>query len=90
MVLLSPETWPTLADEEDKRVRTCFKQLEKQLQDPPRSAHAERQGRSALAQVIEERRIDLLVLGTHGRAGVGKLFLGSVAEELFGARRVRL
>ncbi len=37
----------------------------------------------AIAQIIEQREIDLLVLGTHGRAGVGKLFIGSVAEEVF-------
>jgi nucleotide-binding universal stress UspA family protein len=84
MVLLAPETWPTMADEEDKRVRACFKQLEKQLQDLPHEVLMPRgKVAAALAQVIEERRIDLLVLGTHGRAGMGKLFLGSVAEEIF-------
>jgi len=32
--------------------------------------------------VIEEQAIDLLVIGTHGRGGLQKLALGSVAEEL--------
>jgi nucleotide-binding universal stress UspA family protein len=32
---------------------------------------------------IKDNDIDLLVMGTHGRTGVGKFFLGSVAEELF-------
>jgi nucleotide-binding universal stress UspA family protein len=32
--------------------------------------------------VIEEQGIDLLVIGTHGRGGLQKLALGSVAEEL--------
>lgn len=84
MVLLSPETWPTLAEEEDKRVRAHFRQLDKELQELPHEVLMPR-GRvaAALAQVIEERRIDLLVLGTHGRTGVGKLFLGSVAEDVF-------
>jgi nucleotide-binding universal stress UspA family protein len=36
-----------------------------------------------LSQVIDENQIDLLVAGTHGRTGVGKLLLGSVAEEIF-------
>src|SRR5208282_5444485 len=44
MVLMSPDGWPTMA---------------------------------------EEAKIDLLVLGTHGRSGVRKLILGSVAEEVF-------
>ncbi len=37
---------------------------------------------SALSAVIKERNIDLIVLGTHGRAGLKKLVLGSVAEEV--------
>lgn len=36
-----------------------------------------------VAEVIRQRRIDLLVLGTHGKTGFRKIVLGSVAEELF-------
>jgi nucleotide-binding universal stress UspA family protein len=36
-----------------------------------------------IAEIIREQEIDLLVLGTHGRTGLGKLIMGSVAEELF-------
>ncbi len=87
MVLLSPETWPTLIEEQDKQVRAHFKQLDCQLQEFPHEVLMPI-GKVALqlTQVVEERRIDLLVLGTHGRAGVGKLLLGSVAEEIL--RRV--
>jgi nucleotide-binding universal stress UspA family protein len=35
-----------------------------------------------LAGVIEENDIDLIVVGTHGRTGLGKLLLGSVAEDI--------
>src|SRR5437773_10733488 len=35
-----------------------------------------------VAAVIEEKGIDLLVIGTRGRGGLQKLALGSVAEEL--------
>ena len=35
-----------------------------------------------LAGVIEENHIDLIVVGTHGRSGLGKLLLGSVAEDI--------
>jgi nucleotide-binding universal stress UspA family protein len=38
---------------------------------------------SALGQVIEEKNIDLVILGTHGRTGIGELLLGSVAEAVF-------
>ncbi len=35
-----------------------------------------------LASVIQRENVDLLVLGTHGRGGLKKLALGSVAEEV--------
>jgi len=37
----------------------------------------------AVARTIEQQHIDLVVLGTHGRTGAGKLLLGSIAEEIF-------
>lgn len=30
----------------------------------------------------QETKADLIVMGTHGRSGIGRLFLGSVAEEV--------
>ena len=38
---------------------------------------------SAVEPVIKSDKIDLIVLGTHGRTGVPKLLLGSSAEEIF-------
>jgi nucleotide-binding universal stress UspA family protein len=35
-----------------------------------------------LAAIVEENEIDLIVVGTHGRTGLGKLLLGSVAEDI--------
>src|SRR5208282_2705748 len=35
------------------------------------------------APLVEEKHIDLTVLGTHGWSGVGKLLLGSVAQRIF-------
>jgi nucleotide-binding universal stress UspA family protein len=36
-----------------------------------------------LQSIISHNQIDLVVLGTHGRRGLGKMLLGSVAEEVF-------
>jgi nucleotide-binding universal stress UspA family protein len=38
---------------------------------------------SNLEAAIGKNRIDLIVLGTRGRSGIGKLLLGSSAEEIF-------
>ena len=35
-----------------------------------------------LSEVIAENDVDLIVVGTHGRTGLGKLLLGSVAEDI--------
>ena len=37
----------------------------------------------SLAEILATNHIDLLVIGTHGRGGLSKLVLGSVAEEIF-------
>jgi nucleotide-binding universal stress UspA family protein len=46
-----------------------------------------RQGpvRGEIEELVRERHIDLVVLGTHGRTGMGRLVLGSVAEQIFRA-----
>jgi nucleotide-binding universal stress UspA family protein len=36
-----------------------------------------------LREIIREENSDLLVVGTHGRHGMAKLFFGSVAEQIF-------
>ena len=36
-----------------------------------------------ISRVLDEKHVDLIVLGTHGRTGVSKLVLGSVAENIF-------
>ena len=36
-----------------------------------------------LASLVEEKKIDLIVVGTHGRRGLKKLVLGSTAEQVF-------
>lgn len=36
-----------------------------------------------LADAVEQKGIDVIVLGTHGRRGLGKLMMGSVAEQIF-------
>jgi nucleotide-binding universal stress UspA family protein len=36
-----------------------------------------------LEMLVREKQADLLVIGTHGRRGLGKLLLGSVAEQVF-------
>ena len=36
----------------------------------------------AIAETAGEQRVDLIIMGTHGRAGLAHVFLGSVAEHV--------
>lgn len=38
--------------------------------------------RSTILRELREHRYDLVVMGTHGRTGLSRLFLGSVAEHV--------
>jgi universal stress protein A len=41
----------------------------------------------AIVRSARSKRADLIVMGTHGRSGLAKLFLGSVAERVVGSAR---
>jgi nucleotide-binding universal stress UspA family protein len=84
LLFMTPENWPTAMAEEDRRIKLCIEDLEQKLQGLPHQLLTPK-GKvvDALVQIIDERNIDLLVLGTHGRSGIERLFLGSVAEEIF-------
>jgi len=54
------------------------------LSDIPHTATVERGDVwEVLASLVEEKKIDLIVVGTHGRRGLKKLVLGSTAEQIF-------
>jgi nucleotide-binding universal stress UspA family protein len=61
-----------------------LRKLEAQLGDVPHETLL-RKGDvwAELSKIIGEEEIDLVVIGTHGRTGVGKLLMGSVAEKIF-------
>jgi nucleotide-binding universal stress UspA family protein len=80
---LPPETWHA-ADEarelETKKLRaflqTSFPEIESEVQIWEGTVP------QVLTSAIDRAHADLVVLGTHGRTGFGKLLLGSSAEEI--------
>jgi nucleotide-binding universal stress UspA family protein len=80
----SPSEWPKIALEEEEFRKEKRNQLEEELQGLPHEfLLLEGNVWQNLARIIEEKNIDLAVLGTHGRTGIEKLLLGSVAETIF-------
>ncbi len=82
--MTEPATWPTLEKAAEtealiqrEALRESFPGLE------PLVIIAEGDLYAGVLEVVAKHKIDLIVLGTSGRSGAAKFFLGSVAEEIF-------
>ena len=79
-----PSEWCKIAEVEKEFREEKQNQLEKELHGLPHEfLFPADDVWQNLANIIEGRDIDLLVLGTHGRTEIGKVRMGSVAEEIF-------
>jgi nucleotide-binding universal stress UspA family protein len=76
--------WQALSDQAVREAKTAIQSLEPQLKGIPHEVLI-RKGDiwSEICAIVGEKRIDLAVVGTHGRAGVSKVLMGSVAEKIF-------
>lgn len=73
----------TVYDDAQSEAKERLAQISQRVEDMPcRSYVRHGQVWKCLASIIEENDIDLIVVGTHGRKGLGKLLLGSVAEDI--------
>jgi len=73
----------TIYEDAQAEAKEKLDQLSARLQGLPHRNYV-RHGQvwKSLQAIIAESGIDLIVLGTHGRGGFGKLLLGSVAEDI--------
>jgi nucleotide-binding universal stress UspA family protein len=73
----------TLYEDAHTEAKEKLDQIADRLQGVPHRVHV-RHGQvwKGLADVIEANEVDLIVVSTHGRTGLGKLLLGSVAETI--------
>jgi nucleotide-binding universal stress UspA family protein len=79
----TPESWPVVIDREG-RGHVDVTHLERHLRSVPRQLMSAAGDTSdVLFRLVRDHEIDLLVLGTHGRSGLPKLLMGSVAEKIF-------
>lgn len=79
-----PEEWTGLAEESEAVVRNNAETLLAPYAEIKSDVTiAEGAIWPAIEEQLEKNAVDLIVLGTKGRTGFGKLLLGSVAEEIF-------
>lgn len=73
----------TIYEDAHNEAKDKLEQICGHCDDIPHRCHVRHGGVwKNLAGIIEENHIDLIVVGTHGRTGLGKLLLGSVAEDI--------
>jgi nucleotide-binding universal stress UspA family protein len=87
-ILVHPQAWDPLTFETAYEAEKCvrlepMRDLEPDLEEVAHRTHI-RHGKvwDGVSDIISAQNIDLLVLGTHGRGGIEKLMMGSVAEAL--------
>jgi nucleotide-binding universal stress UspA family protein len=80
----TPESWPGMIEGQEQLQNIDAASLEKHLRNVPHQVlSAAGDISDVLFRLIQDNQIDLLVLGTHGRTGLSRFFMGSVAEKIF-------
>ena len=82
---MTAEMSATLLDAQEDAARTEMARVEADFAGLPREVIIERNIGvwPVLTDLLQEREVDLIVLGTHGHTGVKKAVFGSTAEEIF-------
>lgn len=82
--MVPPEAWGTCQQALDESANFEMEELNRHLKMLPHETVI-RHGLvwDAISELIQQKDADLLILGTHGRSGLGRLLMGSVAEEVF-------
>jgi nucleotide-binding universal stress UspA family protein len=79
----APNAWAAMAEAAEKETKEDFGRLNGQLQSVEHEVViGEGSIWEMVSKLIKEKEIDLVVLGTRGRTGIGKALLGSVAEQI--------
>jgi nucleotide-binding universal stress UspA family protein len=91
--MLPPDGYMGTVEAENVTVEKARADAHKLLTDVLRSTHCENLKHHTWVQlgvigetlraIIQREHIDLIIVGTHGRTGLRKVVLGSVAEEIF-------
>ena len=82
--VVGPEGMPQFMEAAEEQAKQESKQLHELLAGLPHEVLiSEGDIWTAINDTLQQRKIDLIVIGTRGRTGIGRALLGSVAEEIF-------
>jgi Universal stress protein family len=85
----APNAWAGMAEAAEKQTKEDTRRLNEQLQSTNTKSWSPKAIWETLAKLIREREIDLVVLGTRGRTGLGKRVLLDFKTRLYHASGVR-
>jgi nucleotide-binding universal stress UspA family protein len=80
---MAPNAWPGMVEVTTKQAREDAEKLNEELQGIEHEVVVGEGGVwDFVSSLIKEKEIDLVIVGTRGRTGIGRALLGSVAEEI--------
>jgi nucleotide-binding universal stress UspA family protein len=79
---------PRVKEKVEKEARDILKKVEEKAKEKHISCetilHVGHQPHEFIIKEAKEKNIDLIVMGTHGRTGLKKFVMGSVAQKVIG------
>jgi nucleotide-binding universal stress UspA family protein len=82
--IVGPEAMPQVLEAAEEQAKFEARQLHEMLGSVPHEVTvAEGELWPTLSEIVNQQKTDLIVMGTHGRTGVSRALLGSMAEEIF-------
>ena len=82
--IVVPESLPQVMEAAEEQAKFEAEQLHEMLVGVPHEVTViEGELWPAIQKAVDQQKIDLVVMGTHGRTGVSRALLGSAAEEIF-------
>src|ERR1700693_3503841 len=82
--IVGPEAMPQVIEAAEEQAKFEAQQMHEMLATVPHDVTIiEGDLWPILNEMVEQQKVDLIVMGTHGRKGVSRALLGSAAEEIF-------
>jgi len=82
--IVGPEAMPQILEAAEQQAKFEAQQMHELLASVPHEVTiTEGDLWPVLNEIVQKQKVDLVVIGTHGRKGVSRALLGSAAEEIF-------
>jgi nucleotide-binding universal stress UspA family protein len=82
--IVGPEAMPQVIEAAEEQAKFEAQQVHEMLATVPHDVTiTEGELWPTLKEMVDQQKMDLIVMGTHGRTGVSRALLGSAAEEIF-------